>query len=312
MSGLAGQAIGIMPTVERTEPRSGPSSPPVRPRLLIVNADDYGLTQGVSRAILRAHHDGIVTSTSALAVGPAFAATAPWLDEAPALGVGAHLAAVGEDPPLLSAAEVPTLVDRHGRLALSWRQFLPRMAAGRVDPADLEREFAAQIEAVVAAVGRSRVTHVDTHQHLHLWPRVGTVVLTLAQRWKVPAVRVPGSVSRAPAGLAVNALAARLRRRLRTAGSPAAPEAFAGFDEGGTLAEPELVATVDRLGATGAVTAELGLHPGEHDDPDLARYQWGYRWGDELAALVSSTAREAVARNGFELGSFAALEGRGR
>src|SRR4051812_5129885 len=91
-------------------PSPSPSGPPAR--LLIVNADDYGLTPGVSRAIVDGHRDGIVTSTSVIALGPAFAATRPWLDEVPALGTGAHLAAVGEDPPLLSAREIPTLVDR--------------------------------------------------------------------------------------------------------------------------------------------------------------------------------------------------------
>ena len=65
--------------------------------------------------------------------------------------------------------------------------------------------------------------------------------------------------------------------------------------------------TIDRLGAHGAQSVELGIHPGEHDDADLARYEWGYRWGDELDALVSPEARDAVERNGFTLGSYAAL-----
>ena len=108
------------------------------------------------RAIVRAHHEGIVTSTSALALGPAFGACAPLLDDAPELGVGVHLAVVGEDPPLLSATEIPTLVDEDGRLPLSWRQFLPRAFAGRVDIADLEREFDAQLDAVTRSVAGTR------------------------------------------------------------------------------------------------------------------------------------------------------------
>ncbi|HEX7094516.1 MAG TPA: ChbG/HpnK family deacetylase, partial [Acidimicrobiales bacterium] len=85
-------------------------------RLLIVNADDYGLTAAVSAGILRAHRNGIVTSTSVLALAPGFRQSAAWLLDEPSLGVGAHLALVGEDPPLLSAREIPTLVDRRGRL----------------------------------------------------------------------------------------------------------------------------------------------------------------------------------------------------
>jgi predicted glycoside hydrolase/deacetylase ChbG (UPF0249 family) len=159
------------------------------PRLLIVNADDFGLTEGVCRAIVRAHREGIVTSTSVLAVAPAFASGASMLDDVPALGVGVHLAAVGEDPPLLSAREIPTLVDRQGQFLYSWRQFLPRLALRRIDPDDIEREFSAQGEAVRASVGADRITHLDTHQHLHLWPRVASIVCSLARRWNVPAIR---------------------------------------------------------------------------------------------------------------------------
>jgi predicted glycoside hydrolase/deacetylase ChbG (UPF0249 family) len=274
--------------------------------LLIVNADDFGLTDGVCRAIVKAHNEGIVTSTSALAVAPAFARRAAWLDDAPALGVGVHLAVVGEDPPLLSAREIPTLVDEHGHFMYSWRQFLPRMALGRVDIDDVEREFTAQGEAVRTAVGPNRVTHLDTHQHLHLWPRIAALVCGLAQRWDVAAVRITRSASRAPKGRVVNHLAARLDRRVRTAGL-LAPEAFAGFDEAGGVGVSRLVGVIDQLGASGVRAAEIGIHPGEHGDADLGRYEWGYRWGDELDALVAPQARAAVDRSGFTLGSFAGL-----
>jgi predicted glycoside hydrolase/deacetylase ChbG (UPF0249 family) len=271
-------------------------------RVLVVNADDYGLTAGVSRAIVRAHREGIVTSTSALVLAPAFASTASWLVDVPTLGVGAHLAVVGEDPPVLSAREIPTLVDRRGRLDLSWRRFIPRAAAGRVDPADVERELDAQVD-VLASHG-IEPSHVDTHQHLHLWPSVGRVVVGLAARRGIPAIRVTRSMARSPVAVAVRRLARELEARARAAGLRFA-EASAGFDEGGSLAVSELVATIDRLGATGAASAELGLHPGEGDDPDLARYQWGYRWGDELAAVLHPDARAAVARAGFRLGTYA-------
>src|SRR5207244_1361627 len=104
----------------------------------------------------------------------------------------------------------------------------------------------------------------------------------------------------------VNRLAARFATEAQSQGL-LATETFAGFDEGGTLATSALVATIDGLGATGAASAELGLHPGEHGDSDLSRYQWGYLWGDELDALLSPDVRDAIARNGFTLGSYATL-----
>jgi hypothetical protein len=85
------------------------------------------------------------------------------------------------------------------------------------------------------------------------------------------------------------------------------PEAFVGFDEAGSLTIDMLPAVIDRLTSSRAGSVEIGVHPGERDDPDLARYRWGYRWGDELEALISARTREAVDRSGFSLASFAAL-----
>ncbi|HEY6051995.1 MAG TPA: ChbG/HpnK family deacetylase, partial [Thermoanaerobaculia bacterium] len=118
-------------------------------RLLIVNADDYGLTPGVSAGILKAHRDGIVTSTSVLAVAPAFEESAPALRNAPEIGIGVHLAAVGEDPPLLPSSRVASLVGDGGGFPSTWKAFLRR--AAKVRPSELAAEFAAQIERVRGA-----------------------------------------------------------------------------------------------------------------------------------------------------------------
>ncbi|MGZ8764042.1 MAG: carbohydrate deacetylase, partial [Acidimicrobiia bacterium] len=278
--------------------------PKAASRLLIVNADDFGLTTGISNGILQAHREGIVTSTSVLAIGPAFERTAPLLAEVPTLGVGVHLAAVGEDPPLLAAQEVPTLVDRKGRLPGSWRQFTARAFAGKVDPDDLRREFTAQFERV-QGLGIP-ITHLDTHQHLHLWPIVREVVLGLAGEQGIAAVRVPyGSGGRVLA-LGTDRLAVALEHRADEIGV-AYPAASGGLDPSGRLDGAALARALDRLSATGHPTLELWAHPGERRDPERVRYRWGYRWGDELAVLTGPAARYVVARQGFTLGTFADL-----
>ena len=272
-------------------------------RLLIVNADDYGLTQGVSRAILAAAEGGVVTSTSVLAVAPAFATTSSWLAST-VIGVGAHLALVGEDPPLLAAREIPTLVDRTGAFSASWRQLLPKVATGRIDLADVRRELTAQLEAIRGA--GLQVTHVDTHQHVHLWPPLGKVVLEVASQAGIRAVRIIRSGERSPVGVTVRRLGLRFERRATAAGFRW-PATATGLDEAGALTGGRLVAAIDRLAATGAPTAELATHPGEADDPDLERYRWGYHWAEELEALCSPAARHAVDRHGFRLGTYGDL-----
>ncbi len=279
---------------------SGATSP-----LLIVNGDDYGLTPGVCEGILRAHERGILTSTSALAIAPAFRSWAPALRDS-GMGVGVHLALVGEDPPLLPASEVPTLVDRRGRLPASWRRFLPRAAAGLVDSDDVRRELAAQVEAV-----RSEgfaITHLDSHQHLHLWPSVARVVLDLCDTFGIPSIRVPRSHGPQPKRWAFGALANRLenaarRRRLRF------PGRFLGHDHAGHVDTATLHALVESASDGTATSTEIGLHPGAADDPDRDRYRWGYRWADEVEALCAPSTRRLVEARGLRLGTFADLGG---
>lgn len=271
-------------------------------RLLIVNADDYGLTPGVSRGILRAHREGIVTSVSVLSVAPAFDSTSRELQASGGIGIGVHLAAVGEDPPLLPPSRIPSLVDARGRFPPDWRGFLRR--ARKIRPAELEAEFAAQIERATEAA--LRIDHLDSHQHLHLLPSVRGVVLRLAGRFGIRSVRVPRGGPNRPSGLAVRWLGRSLARAADRAGI-VHPERSEGFDESGRMSSRRLLRTIDRLARSAARSAEILVHPGEEDDPERARYAWGYDWAGELEALCDGRVREAAARAGFRLGTHADL-----
>jgi chitin disaccharide deacetylase len=273
-------------------------------RLLIVNADDYGLTEGISRGILHAHREGIVTSTSAMPLGPAYPKVAKWLADEDELGVGIHLAAVGEDPPLLSAGEIPSLVGTRGHLCESYSGFLARALAGRINIEELRLEFTAQLETVLEL--GVPITHLDAHQHLQLWPSVCSVVIELATRFDIPAVRVPRFRARNPVALGVTVLGARLARRAKRAGL-AFPLDAVGIECAGHLDEQRLPSVLARLADHGHANAELTVHPGESDDLDRARYRWGYQWEDELSALVGPVAKRAVAEAGFTLATYADL-----
>jgi predicted glycoside hydrolase/deacetylase ChbG (UPF0249 family) len=271
-------------------------------RLLIVNADDFGLTAGVSRGILRAHREGIVTSVSVLAVAPAFAESARMLRrEAPELGAGVHLALVGEDPPLSPPSRVRSLVGEDGRFPRDWRGFLARSTRARTR--EIEEELGAQIESARDAV--LDLDHLDAHQHLHLLPKVRRAVLRLARRFEIRGIRVTRSRLRRPPGLGVRWLGrglvrAAARERLLH------PDACEGFDQSGRMDRAALRKAITRAGARGPAvrSVEILTHPGEADDPDRERYDWGYAWGAELAALVDPEIREDVARLGFRLGTY--------
>lgn len=260
---------------------------------VILTADDFGLTPATSEAILRAGSGGAVTATSVLAPNVTDADLRRAVDVG--LAVGVHLALVGEDPPLLSAREIPTLVDGRGRLAASWRHLVPRLAAGRVAPADVRAECHAQIERVA---GHVPVAHLDSHQHLHLWPSVAATVVDLAVEAGTPRVRVPRSTGRGPVGVGVTRLADRLQRRVCGAGL-AATDAFLGLDEAGRWDLDRLLLAVRALAGQRFSSVEINLHPGAHDDPDRSRYRWDYRWAAELDALVDPRLADAMTAAGL-------------
>lgn len=268
-------------------------------RRLVVNADDLGLTEGINRAVGHAHRNGIVTSTSLLAVGRAFEHAVALLRDTPSLDVGAHLALVGEDPPLLSAAEIPTLVDKRGALPLSYRTVVTRGGTRRIDPDDVRRELRAQLDRIVGA--GLTPTHLDTHQHTHLWPTVGAVLVELAAEYGVPRVRRPRSHRRTPVGAAVNILSARLGHRLRAAGLVTTDD-YAGLDEAGRMDAARLTRALAR--STGS-TLEVNVHPGEAADPDAGRFAWRYQWAEELALLTDPPTIRLL--DGYDLVPFSAL-----
>ncbi len=273
-------------------------------QLLIVNADDYGLTEGISRGILHAHREGIVTSTSVIALGPAYPKVASWLEDEDDLGIGVHLAAVGEDPPLLSAREIPSLVGRRGHLCEHYSAFVARALAGRINPDELRLEFTAQLRSV-QELGLP-ITHLDAHQHLHLWPPLCKVVLELACHFGIPAVRVPRYRPTSVTGVGVTVLGHRLACCATRAGLQF-PEDAVGIEVAGQLDMACLRRVLARMSARRCGSVELTVHPGEDEDPDRSRYRWGYRWPAELDALVGEPAHAVVREFGFRLGTYADL-----
>ncbi len=132
-------------------------------RLLIINADDFGMCHAINEAILRTLKEGVVSSTSLMAPCPWAPHAMRLLQEHPDIPFGIHLTAVGDTAnyrwgPLTSKGAVPSLVDEAGYFYDFDRhpEFLVR---ARLD--EVEAEFRAQIEAVLSA--RLRPTHLDWH-----------------------------------------------------------------------------------------------------------------------------------------------------
>jgi len=166
---------------------------------LIVNADDLGWTDGVNRGILEAFHHGIVTSTSLLANGAAFAEGVEAARSTPGLGVGIHLN-LSDGPPVADRETVTSLLNDDGEFAGGPESLLLRRARRGLVLAEVENEWDAQIQKVRDA--GIAPTHVDGHKHVHMLPGLFEIALKLAKRHDIGAIRVSLEASSLRAALA--------------------------------------------------------------------------------------------------------------
>jgi predicted glycoside hydrolase/deacetylase ChbG (UPF0249 family) len=158
-------------------------------RRLIVNADDFGLTSGVNRAILELHQAGILTSATLMARAPATLEAIDIARATPSLGVGCHIVLVDGDP-LRLPADLPTLTHPEtGQLYSTLGAFLKRLVRGEIRGNEIEIEARAQIQ-LLQSRGLT-LTHVDTHKHTHMFPRVLCPVLRAARSCGIHAIRNP-------------------------------------------------------------------------------------------------------------------------
>lgn len=156
---------------------------------LIVNADDFGLAPGVNRAVLELHAAEVLTSATMMAQAAATEEAVRIALAMPTLGVGCHVVLV-DGAPTSPRKDIASLVDRNtGSLHSSPGSFLKRLYTARIRSAEVEAEAAAQI-SLLQSYG-VRLTHIDTHKHMHMFPLVLRPVLRAAKAAGIHAVRNP-------------------------------------------------------------------------------------------------------------------------
>lgn len=243
---------------------------------LILNADDFGLTIGVNRAIVELHRAGSLTSTTLMAKAAATEEAIALSRSTPSLGVGCHVVLVDGEP-VTPMFNLPTLVNpRTNRFQPTLGQFLQRLLTRRIRSTEIEAEAAAQI-ALLQSRGL-RLTHIDTHKHTHMFPAVLRPVLRAAKAAGIRAIRNPfepaWSLRATPAAPMIRRAEVNLLWLLESAFRRiVAEEGFATTDGAiGVLATGSLdAATVDALLRNlPPGTWELVSHPG-YNDADLAK-----------------------------------------
>jgi len=159
------------------------------PARLILNADDFGLTQGINRAIGELLSAGVITSTTLMARGAAFDDAVEIARMHPALGVGCHIV-LTDGAPVSPPGSIPSLIGADGKnFRPSLVDFVQALLLGRINEEEVALEALAQIERLERA--GIHPTHLDTHKHTHLFPSIGRTLLRIAERCGIHAIRNP-------------------------------------------------------------------------------------------------------------------------
>jgi predicted glycoside hydrolase/deacetylase ChbG (UPF0249 family) len=280
---------------------------------LIVNADDYGRTPGISQGILTAHRAGIVTSTTVMINQPGIATQMQEALAYPDLGVGLHLV-FSTGHPVLSPGTIPGLVDADG-------QFLDQHTlwsrANHIPLDQLRAELTAQIERFADLAGHLP-DHLDCHHFVHLYPPFFQVYTDLAHRYHLP-LRVPfppetdfGTALKTlpylegfPRDL-VRGMIVTNSARLRTREAAYPDHFIATFFGRDALTLDYLISLLDCLPKG---ISELMCHPGLND-PGLASSTYRDEREMELALLTHPSVRKRVKDREIELVTFRLLGNR--
>jgi chitin disaccharide deacetylase len=290
---------------------------------LIVNADDLGIHPRIDAGIFEAFERGILTSATLLVTTP-FAAAAAEEARRRDLPLGLHFSlTLGKA--MAPAAEVPDLVDRAGNLHLSATRLL-LLGSGEGKNRDLYRQIEREIAAQFAAACDLGIalTHVDSHQHVHMNPRIFGLLEAAAERHGLRALRLcresfylfelatglPANLRRLnPAKLALARVVQRpIRPRLQTS------DRFFGLMYSGEVTKSAFAQLVTCVARSGGI-CEIGLHPGRPAPPGEAVYpRPGYNAfisspsrEAELALLIDPSTRAMVLAAGLRLLSYAEL-----
>ena len=278
---------------------------------LIVNADDYGRTAGVVEGILRAHQQGIVTSTTAMMNMPGIEAALQRAQSYPDLGLGVHLV-FSAWRPLLPPERIPSLVDDDGAF-LNQKVLWARSEA--IDLHELRAELTAQVERFRALMGHPP-DHLDCHHFVHSHPLFFAVYVELAAGWDLP-IRTPfppeEALGQAAAtvplieGLPLSGVRDMMRRdrELVQARGVRHPDHFVGGFYGQEAVTLEnLLAILEGLREG---TTELMCHPCLADEQLLAESVYGRPREKELELLCHPRVRDKLDELGIELVNFGAL-----
>lgn len=298
------QTKRLYSAIEEVQTKTDEAVRRVTIKKLIVNADDFGLHESINAAIIAAHRHGCVTSASIVAGGKAFEDAVKLARKCPGLGIGVHLTLVGLRP--LTSKAASSLITPDGCFFSDYEMFARAYLKRRIKPEHIETELHRQLQKAVES--GIKISHLDSHQHLHVLPGLPPIIGRLARAFRITKIRLPaepfffcntfsGSVGRVLSRTVLTGCAHWARRQYQAQGIRS-PDHFYGMLSGGRSNQRNLLTMIDRLPEG---ISEIMVHPGLDNVALNRELRWDYQWQEELAALQSTEVLARLKKRQIEL-----------
>lgn len=272
---------------------------------LIINGDDFGCSEKVNEGILKSFRYGILRSASLMANGKSFDNAVKIIKLNPELDIGVHLTLV-EEKPILDQNKVPSLVVENGDFHKHAIDFYKKYFSEKISFEEVRNELTAQFEKILDH--GIKISHIDSHQHLHMLPKILDITIELANNYNIKFIRFPKekfsgymfrdlkSIDRIPQMAVINHFCSKAKEKISNK-----TDYFTGFYFGGKLSKQNFLTLINNLPANGF--CELMCHPGLTDDSTNYSH-WKYRQVEEMLALVDREVAEVLLKRNIEITSF--------
>ncbi len=273
---------------------------------LIINIDDLGLSKAVNDAAEKCITEGIVTETSVIPCANAFGEAVSILKELGNLDVGVHLSLTGKFNPCTNHSEtINSLVGDDGKFYGNYQEMLMKYFLGEMKPDQINNEFKSQIEKVKRA--GLRITHVDSHEHIHMLPGISRIAMKLAKKYKIPFVRNSSekmgvlckdfSILKFPGYAALKMFTPFVKKRFLSEGIKT-NDSFLGHFHSGKINDDVMKHFINNLpeGIT-----EIAIHPCTEDNEFLKTNPWHKNGPIELDVLLNGNWRDQIKSKNIQL-----------
>ena len=271
---------------------------------LIVNADDFGSHELVNSAVEYAFNNGICRSASLMAGGKFFNHAVEIAKSHKDLGVGIHFTLV-KGSPVLPPSEIKSLVNSSGDFYEDFSVFVKRYLTGRINFDEVRAELSAQAQKIQNA--GLKISHFDSHQHLHVLPKIFSITADLSQKLNIKAMRMPHAQGVFPfSKTALNFLASNAKRKAKQFGF-STPDYFYGIVAGEAVNEKWLCSVIDKIKIARRLTAsttEIMVHIGENNKILQKFLDWNHDFESEFNAVKSDTVKGKIKDNSIKITNF--------